>query len=296
MILWSSTIFSQDSLVLESNIAEKNQLKFQEHFFEALTQKAIKNYQKAIQELEECNGIFPNEKAVLFEFSKNYLNLKKTPEALIYINEALNKEPDNIWLLEHLVAIHKKDRNYTEAIFIQEKIAKDYPMKKQQIVYLHLKNKDETAAKEVLAELAEAKLLNSRLRRIRENLTKPKTVVKADANTIIKGSLKEEFEKNKSYSTLKKLLEKLDKENNTELTTYSDKGMNLFPAQPYVYFMHGKALNKEKKHKKALSSLQNGIDFVIDDIPMEKKFYAEILNAYKGLGDTKNITIYQNKL
>ena len=51
-----------------------------------------------------------------------------------------------------------------------------------------------------------------------------------------------------------------------------------------------------QKHKKALSSLQNGIDFVIDDVLMEKKFYAEILNAYKGLGDAKNITKYQNKL
>jgi len=60
--------------------------------------------------------------------------------------------------------------------------------------------------------------------------------------------------------------------------------------------MKGKALNKQTAYKKAIKSLQNGIDFVIDDIPTEKMFYNELLNAYKGLGDAKNVYKYQKKI
>ena len=50
--------------------------------------------------------------------------------------------------------------------------------------------------------------------------------------------------------------------------------------------MKGKALNNQKKYKKALLSLQNGIDFVIEDT-MEADFYKEMAVSYKGLGNFK---------
>ena len=297
LCFYNSHVFAQDSIVLEASISEKKQLSFQEHFFDAITQKAIKNYQNAIVSLEECNAIIPKEKAVLFELSKNYLKLNKTPEALEYINEALTVDSENIWLLEHLVAIHKKDKNYDDAIEAQYKIANNYPEKKQEVVYLLIKKGDKKTALSVIEELADAKMLNGRLRRMRANLTKPKnTKPKVNTKTVEKGSLKEQFLKDKSFTTLKQLLQKLDKENSTELLEFSNQGMNLFPAQPLVYLMHGKALNKQKQFKKALNSLQNGIDFVIDDATTEKQFYKAMIVAYKGLGDTKNASKYQNKL
>lgn len=295
-MFYSCVLFSQDNTVLQNTISEKNHLEFQEFFFKAVTEKAINNYQKAIHNLEECNTLLPNNKAVLFELSKNYLSLNKTQEALEYINEALLIEPNNIWLLEHLVAIHKKTKNYSSAIDVQEQIAENYPKKKQEIVYLHLRNNDNKAAIKLLNELAEKKMLDSRLRRIRENLTKPKKNKTTVTSHEVKGTLKEAFSKEKSFSTLQKLLKQLDTENNTELLNYSNEGMRLFPAQPLVYLMHGKALNKNKNHKKAVKSLQNGIDFVIDDVQMEKRFYTELLTSYKALGDQKNINKYQQKI
>lgn len=296
LILWSCTIFSQDSIVLLSSISEKKNLEFQEHFFNAITQKAINNHQKAIDYLEDCNGIVPNNKSILFELSKNYLELNKTPEALEYVNEALRIEPTNIWLLEHLVKIYQKDKNYKEAIAIQEKIAKKHPSKKQNIVYLHLKNNDKKAAKKVLAELAEAKLLNTRLRNIQERLTKVKKVKPTLQKDTMEASLEEAYVKDKSFEKLKKVLHKLDAENNKSLLKYSDEGLGLFPAQPLVYLMNGKALNNLKEYNKAIKTLQNGIDFVIDDVVMEKAFYTQLLNAYTGLGDGKNIDKYRKKI
>lgn len=291
LILWSCPIFSQ-----EKDINETNNLKFQEHFFDAITQKSINNYHNAINHLEDCNQLFPNNKAVLFELSKNYLKLNKTTQAVEYVNEALLLEPNNIWLLEHLVKVYKRERNYIKAITVQEQIAKKHPKKRKEIVYLHLLNRDEDAAKKTLEELAKAKLLNSRLRRIREKLTTPKKATPIlNANTI-KGSLEEEYLKNKSFVNLKKLLKEQEKKDSGALLKYSNEGMSLFPAQPMVYLMHGKALNLNKEYKKAVKSLQNGIDFVIDDNSLEKRFYTQLLIAYKGLGDNKNITKYQKKI
>ena len=302
LILCCCPIFSQDSIVLENSISEKKNISFQEHFFDAITQKAINNHQKAINSLEECNSIIPNNVSILFELSKNYFRLNRTPEALLYINQALEVEPENLWMLEHLVAIHKRDRNYEDAIEIQKKIAENYPKKKQQIAFLHLKNRDNKSALKVIDELADAKMLTPTLRRIREKLTKPKKVnvsasVKNPTTANTSGSsLKNEFLKDKSYDSLEKLLLKMDAENNPELLDFSNQGMALFPAQPLVYLMNGKAYNQQKNHKRALQSLIDGFDFVIDDNDLEKQFYKEMIVAYKAMGDTKNVTKYQKKL
>lgn len=297
LVLLSYSLFSQDSIVPQTSISEKTNLEFQEHFFEATTQKAIYNYRKAIRSLEECNQLIPNNKAVLFELAKNYYKINKISIAVEYCNQALQKDPTNIWMLELLVAIHKKGRNFNDAITVQEQIVKNYPKKKQQLVFLHLKNNDVKSAKKILAELEKDKLLNFRLRKIQNNLNwsskakKRKPVARAKKN-----DLKTQFKQDKSFKTLKDLLTKFEAENNSELLAYSKQGLALFPAQPFVYLMNGKALNKKGDFKNAVYSLQNGIDFIIDDTKMEKQFFSELIKAYKALGDKKNIKKYRKKL
>lgn len=304
ILLWCLLIFftsqfsfAQDSIVLDASVSEKKMLKFEEFFFEAITEKAINNYQKAIDNLEECNTILPNNKAVLFELSKNYYYLNKIPEALIYGEEALSQEKDNLWILEHIVAIHKKNRNFSDAIKTQKIIAEKHPKKKRALVFLHLQNNDRASAIRVLDELAEAKMLDSRLRAIRESMFPMVKTRKLETKTqnSKEENLKILFKKDKSFKILTKLLNSLDKENDASLLSYSEEGMSLFPAQPIVYLMNGKALNKNKQFKKAVESLQNGIDFVIDDKSLKNRFYNELIKAYKGLGDSKNVIKYQKK-
>ncbi|MGK0421082.1 MAG: tetratricopeptide (TPR) repeat protein, partial [Polaribacter sp.] len=102
--LISFNSFTQDSIPEAKDFTEENELKFQKFFFEALSQKSIGNYQKAIENLESCNQIVPNDRTVFFEFSKNYLALNNTLLAKEYIQRALEKEVENIWMQKHLVA------------------------------------------------------------------------------------------------------------------------------------------------------------------------------------------------
>ncbi len=288
------SINAQDTIVPQQDPTEKINFDFQEHFFKALTEKAINNYQNAIENLEECDRLKPNNKAVLFELSKNYLALKKLAEAIDFGEKALTLDTENHWILKHLVKTYKKNYNFKKAIYYQEKIVEKYPKEKQALVYLHLQNNDVNASKKVLNELANAKMLNFRLRKIKRSLEKRQTAKTTQITT--NSDPKKLFEKKKAFKYLKPLLVYLDHKNDVDLLKYSEQGLSLFPAQPFVYLMNGVALNKQKLYKKALVSLQNGIDFVVDDAKTTKKFYNELLKSYQGLGDKKEIKKYKNKL
>ena len=62
LFLWNPIVgFSQDSIPISPNLKEQSFLKFQDHFFKALAQKSIYNYRVAIQNLEKCNELKPND-------------------------------------------------------------------------------------------------------------------------------------------------------------------------------------------------------------------------------------------
>ena len=285
--------YSQDSIPAAKDLTEEKELKFQQFFFKALSEKSIGNYQKAIENLESCNQILTNNITVFFEFSKNYLLLNNNYLAKEYIKRALQKEANNIWMLKHLVKINVKDRNYTEAIKTQQSLVLLDKREREYLVRLFLQNRDYKKAISLMNTLEKENALSSNLKRFKASLEKRKgSQVKEDKSDDI-SSLISKFSSDKSYKILEQILQK-STNNPDVLLKYSNEGVNLFPAQPYVYLINGKAFNYQKNYKKALTTLQNGIDFVIDD-KMEAKFYLEIAKAYKGLGNLKDEKKYRQK-
>ena len=293
--LFSTIALAQDSIPEQKDLTEDAELKFQQYFFKALSQKSIGNYQKAIENLENCNQLVPNDVAVFFEFSKNFLSINNTLLAKEYIKRALAKDENNVWMLKHLVKIHQKERNFEKAIEVQQKVIESHPKEREFLVRLYLYNRQEQEAVSLMNVLESENVLSSHLKRLRKNLQnknnpkKPSVKKVNDVNGLIN-----QFKNDKSYTILKQILEKL-KNNPSELLKYSEEGIALFPAQPYVYLVKAKTLNSLKNHKKALTTLQNGIDFVIEDA-MEADFYKEIAKAYKGLGNVKEENKYQQKV
>ena len=152
--------FSQDSIPIVSNVNEEKLLKFQDHFFKALAQKSIYNYRVAIENLEECNNLKPKEVSVLFELSKNYLMMKRFLEAEEYAKQALEIEPANYWVLEHLSKTYIASSNIKGAIPIHERIAKQNPKEREKLVYLYFKNNELEKAKNILSDLEKEKRVN----------------------------------------------------------------------------------------------------------------------------------------
>ncbi|MDA9087341.1 hypothetical protein N9K01_02120 [Polaribacter sp.] len=273
--------YTQDSLALAIDRTEEKELKFQQFFFSALSQKSIGNYQKSIENLESCNQILPNNKSVFFEFSKNYLYLNNTLLAKEYINRAINQDSKNIWMQKHLVKVYEKENNFFEAIKIQQKIIVLNPKENKNLVLLYLKNKDYKKALSFIKTLEEDNLLSSDLKKIKERLEKTNYSETQKSN--VSKDIYKRFETEKTYTLLKQIL-LATKDNSVLLLKYCKEGIALFPAQPFVYLINGSALNVNKEFKKALEILQNGIDFVIEDA-MEVLFYKEIALAYKGLNN-----------
>ena len=291
LVPWN--IISQDSIPIAKDFTEEKELKFQDFFFKALSEKSIGNNQRAIENLESCNQILTNNTSVFFEFSKNYLLLKNILLAKEYINRALQIENDNIWMLKHSVKVFVADRNFSEAIKIQEKVVVINQKERGYLVRLLFQNREYKKAILLMNTLEKENVLPERLRSLKNNLEVGKSKIdkKEKSNDIF--SLINRFKYDKSYKLLEQILQNY-LENPDELLKYSNEGISLFPAQPYVYLNKGRALIYQKEYKKALISLRNGIDFVIDD-KMEAKFYTQMAIAYKGLGNLKEEIIYRQK-
>jgi tetratricopeptide (TPR) repeat protein len=284
--------FSQDSIPAPSDIKEENFLKFQEHFFNALSQKSIYNYKIAIQDLEACNQLRPKNVAVFFELSKNYVLLKKYFEAEEYAIQALAIEPENYWILKHLSKLYRASSNIKKAIPIHEKIAEQNDKEREKLVYLYYQDNQLNKAKEILRDLENQDQLTPKLLKFKKIFVKT-TVVKKRNSVEELSQLIKEFESHKSFESLYKILTLST--NTTILLAYSQIGLELYPAQAFVYLMNGRAQNQNRNFKKAIEQLTNGIDFVIDNSTLEADFYDEIATGYSGLGDEKLAIKNKNK-
>lgn len=293
--LWNPfTSLSQDSIPIAQDLKEKNYLKFQDYFFKALAQKAIFKYRVAIENLEKCNDLKPNNKSVLFELSKNYFFLRRYLEAEEYAKLALKIEPTNYWVLQHLSNIYIKSRAVKKAIIVQQQLVKQNPKERRKLVYLYAQNNQIDKAKELLLKLEKDDALTADLKQLKNQFFKKKRT----KNVVESNNLEEfidEFEANKSFKSLFNVLNLLAKAKDQRLLKYSEQGLAYFPAQPIVYLMNAKALNNNKQYKKAIEQLTNGIDFVIDKPKLEADFYNEMSISYNGLGNKKEAIKNKNK-
>jgi len=303
LFLMGIILISSFSRAQTINIAEENNLKFQTHFFEALKQKAIKNYSKAIENLEKCYEIDSLNMAVDFELSKNKLELNNYFEAEFFINKALLIEPNNSYLLQHKVTIFQKQQNYKNAIETQKKLVALEPKFTDKLILLYIQNKDFEYAKKLIVETEENALSTQRIqvfKKYLENREALNDLKNYEVNLAVSMTdierLKEKYNQKKEYKILQIILNKeIKNELFNELYTDSKNALELFPAQPYLYKMNGLALNKLRKYNEAKDVLTLGIDFVIDNPTMEADFYEQISISYEGLNQKNEALKYKQK-
>jgi tetratricopeptide (TPR) repeat protein len=288
----------------EDMLVEQQQINFQTFFFEALQQKAIGNFDKAVYALEACNNIDKNNIAVLFELSKNYDLLIKYTEAEYYILKGLENDPMNLHMLRHLKEIKTKQNDYLGAIKVQQKIISIKPEEESDLVILYIKSGEIESATKLLKKLDDLNKLPIGLRALKESLLQePDGSIEELSKPIIVENpkrkvdlLKEEYTLNKDFNTLIMLLEQQWKTKQyLELLKHSEDGLSLFPAQPQLYLMNGRALNSLRKNNEAIAILEEGLDYIIEDDQLTSAFYEELSLSHKALGNNKMATEYYNQ-
>lgn len=424
----SALLWSQAELAETKTNADK----FQDYFYESLTQKGIENYDKAIVSLQQCLKLEPLNAVVHFELGKNYLAQKDYRNAFASFQKASEIDPTNKWFWIGMYDVNYATKDYQGAIKTIDKLITFDPKFKEDLTSLYMNTGQFDAALELINELNEtvgksdrresyklqilsqgkyqnteiANLLqqigkypqeesnyisliyyyskNDDINKVLETAQKlekaiptsewaqvslfkyhlekndgPKAV--AAMNIVLKSSKIDNKIKHRilnefliySYANPQYMLEvekavryfdsdpsinvakeigkyhqnkknwtdairfyqianekstTVDIETNllllqayTELAQFdavvkkSNELLELFPAQPQFYFYAGLGYNQLKQFKKAKDVLEIGMDYVVEDIPLEANFNIQLGESYNGLGDSKKKEFYFSK-
>ncbi len=405
---------------------------FQENFFEALKQKGIENYEKAIAALKICEKIEPENPIVHFELGKNY-KLLKNPEAAVQSLQKANRlKPNQEWVLIELMEAHyltgdfdasiliakklvafnskyhnnlanlyfnskkfdelltlldqldlelgvsefrlglrqqiysltkntsaqiqvlkdaikaspENEMNYLNLVFVYsdedmeqeafraaEEMREKFPTSK--VVHLalykfYLDSNDTDAALKSMKIVLEAeeidpeskfKVLNDFLNFVTgnpqyeealkevtslfsETENSPGVYTKLGEYFLSRGQKEQALtffelgiEKDIDNFQLinNALLLQLDLSQFDKAAILSERAMEIFPAQPFLYLARGVALNEQKDYKEAEQILTFGLDYVLENPKMEVGFFEQLAVAYTGLGNAAKAKEFQEK-
>ena len=128
--------------------------KFESSFFEALKQKGIENYDKALKALEVCRTIQPENPVIYHEMGKNYLALRNHIEAEKAFMKARDLDPANRWYWQGLYDVYYEIKDFNKSIPIVQKLTewkKEYYQEDLVSLYMHTNQFDK--ALELINEL-----------------------------------------------------------------------------------------------------------------------------------------------
>ena len=95
---------------------------FENDFYDALTQKAIENYDRAVVSLQKCLEKEPNNPVIYHELGKNYFALKNYAEAQNAFQKAVDLNPKERWYWNGLYDVFYETKDYNNAIRIVSKL------------------------------------------------------------------------------------------------------------------------------------------------------------------------------
>ena len=126
---------------------------YQEYFFEALKQKGIENYKRAIVALEKCLDIDDTKPVIYFELGKNYNTLNNFGAAEEALKKAISMQPDNEWFLDELYDVYYKQDDFDNAIKTVKQLVKYHPDYKMDLATIYIQKGKYNQALKVLDKL-----------------------------------------------------------------------------------------------------------------------------------------------
>ena len=126
---------------------------FQEHFFEALKQKGIENYDRAVDALHKCLNLNSKLPVVYFELGKNYNELKNFGAAEDNLKKAISMQPDNVWFLDELYDVYFQQDDIKNALKTIKQLVKYHPDYKEDLAALYVREEKYKQALDILDEL-----------------------------------------------------------------------------------------------------------------------------------------------
>ena len=282
LVLHTGMMYGQEEESAAVSLEEYTD-EFQENFFEALKQKGIENYDKAINALLECKRLDPSSAVIDHELARAYLASGKPVPALEHGIASLQAEPSNPWYLETLVMAAMQQGNALE--IIRNRIPFANTALKENLATVFYRKNDYKAALAVLDELKRNQFTELLESKIKDSIMEEKVAgtLPVSAETPLEKYRQE-------------LAELLGKGDAAELERRSGEILEEFPSIPYFYYVRGIALNELQNYKEAAAILEEGLGYLLEDTLMENNFYKALAAAYSGLGNDAKASMYLNKI
>lgn len=196
---------------------------FKTHFFNALKEKSLENYDKAIELFQKCIDIKPNHASSYHEMSRIYSNEGNFILALQNAEKAYELDDKNKWYLVQLAEMQKKALQYDNVLGSYEKLVKLDP-----------KNLD------FLINLSEAYMVNKKPEKAADIINKIENIVGKNDELILqkKALYLQAGKEDKAIQEIKKLVDKDPK---------SPKYLNMLGQLYDDIGKHDKAIEQYKK-------------------------------------------------
>ncbi len=259
---------------------------FQECFFEALKQKGIENYDKAINLLLQCRKLTATKEVVDHELAKAYKENRQYVDALDYAVRAINSQPENPWVLSTLMDILAGQGRPLESLGAD--IPVDNSTFRKNLALSYFQRKDYINAQKALKGLKKDVFTEQLERKISDSLARQNT-------SLSQNEVKEEQEN--PLEILREELESLVTSEQYEiLETKAETALESYPTQPWLYYLYGMAIHKNGKPGQASAILESALDFLLDDGELQQKIYRELAAVYTALGNTSKANMYLSKI
>lgn len=157
---------------------------FENNFYEALKQKAIENYDKAIISLEKCLQKEPNNPEIHYQLGVNYLNQRNFVEAESAFQKAVDLEPKQRWYWNGLYDVYYQIKDFNKSIPIVEKLVTFDANMKEDLVSLYMTTQQFDKAKNVIDDIESKGTLTKAMESYRMQIQSMQKGVKPKVNDL----------------------------------------------------------------------------------------------------------------
>ena len=166
----------------------------EDNFYEALKQRGIENYDKAIVAIQKCLQKEPKNPAFLYELGKNQLDLKNYVDAEISFKSAIEIDSKQRWYWNGLYDIYYQTKDFQKSIPVVQKLVEFDPNMREDLVSLYMNTNQKDKALALLKEMEASSHLTSTMEFYKLKLEESNEFAKPK-----KESLEEAIKKNPKY-------------------------------------------------------------------------------------------------
>ncbi|WP_431126856.1 tetratricopeptide repeat protein [Flagellimonas flava] len=282
------TIYAQEEESAEVYLEEYTD-EFQETFFEAVKQKSIQNYDKAINLFLECKQLDVSSDVIDYQLAKTYFLDKQYIQAQEYAIATLMAKSEDFWYLENLVNIIEAQGSSIESL--KGRLPLENSKLKENLALIYFKQAKYGKAQKVLKEMGNSKFANELGLKIKDSLNKKNK--DSTAKPVKEDTPQEDDPVSQNVAKMEELLGTSDY---GALEKVAEEALEAYPLQAYFHYAYGAALNGKSDTAKAIEVLEGALDFLFDDDALANKIYKELSKAYTKIGNSSKATEYLNKI